>query len=662
MFYSRELLARKASLGQIWLLGTRQAKLDRRKANKLDIARLCEEILNPPVPIALRLSSILMGGVVILYEKKVMFLHDDANRFLVEIRNAWKVMNEPTLLPKRKEKAKRKSITLPENDETSMGFTNVGELEEEISMGFQQYNLNMVKFCDINSPISSFALPFLLGLVTRFGWQLDQVDDYYIAGDPMEDNATNDHHQGFLSSLNFSCRCSFEHVHLVENVYHYIMPYTNFVLFPAADDNDITLFDLFQPNSNIRGQFERFEEADEGTEVNFTLDEHIQIPTTPIPSPAQKGPQRAGGTQERHPEHQLNQQFNKNREARDQQRQGPVKQRRKPKGIITDEEQTVISNHVYHSWLHDTSDIASRIRRKNRGPASILSTFKIAKLMELPSTVIMDDMLLKGNQEISYPEPLLDLWKKSNQPLHDSPSVRTSHPQPQSQPQPQPHEPFSKERVQSNYPMDYPFEDLHSGVGSPSHAASIEVQRANVVNKVTPAGINQFVSPGNSGDAVRYTGCSVSGDGVPSGNLEVNIERVGSKKKNVHSTSKNSSSLDTVVEVFHEADTDYKLSRPKRKNLEPDHDFLVETQLTMETPAGDPPDMMTENIKKHMKTHFETPGAPQVESLQNLAAGLNRKGAAQLFYRTCVLASQGFLKVQQKVAFGDIFISKGAKM
>ena len=36
-----------------------------------------------------------------------------------------------------------------------------------------------------------------------------------------------------------------------------------------------------------------------------------------------------------------------------------------------------------------------------------------------------------------------------------------------------------------------------------------------------------------------------------------------------------------------------------------------------------------------MKTHFETPGAPQVESLDNLAAGLNRKGAAQLFFQTC---------------------------
>lgn len=36
-----------------------------------------------------------------------------------------------------------------------------------------------------------------------------------------------------------------------------------------------------------------------------------------------------------------------------------------------------------------------------------------------------------------------------------------------------------------------------------------------------------------------------------------------------------------------------------------------------------------------MKAHFDTPGAPQVESLNNLAAGMNRKGAALLFYQTC---------------------------
>ncbi|XP_022743895.1 sister chromatid cohesion 1 protein 1 [Durio zibethinus] len=605
MFYSRELLARKASLGQIWLLGTKQAKLDRRKANKLDVARLCEEILNPPVPIALRLSSILMGGVVILYEKKVTFLHDDANRLLVP--------------GKHRIISLRKSITLPENEETSMGYTNVGEPEEETSMRFPQNNFKM---------------------------QLDQVDDYYITNDPMEDNLTHEHHQ--------------------------------------ADDNDITLFNLFQPNTDTHGQFERFEEGDEGTQVNFTLEEHIQIPTaSSFSSPARwasKSKLRmrmiaAEETQEQHLEHQLDQQFNRNKEDREQKRQGPLKRKaRKAKGIIIDEEQTIIPSHVYHSWLHDTSDIVSRRGRKKRRRTNILWTLKIAKLMEFPSTVLMDDMFVKGNQEIPYPAPLLDLWKKSTQPHRESPSVRTS--------QPQPPDPSPPERVQSDYPMDYPFEDLHSGVGSPSHA-TIELQRTTVVHKVTPVGTNQFVTPGNSGmknlslhvlclssvwrhfevirDALRYSGSSVSGDGVPLNNLEVNIGRVRSKN-NVPSTSRNSGSLDTVVEVFHEADTDYKLSRSQKKNLAPDQEFLVETQLTRETPANDPPDKMTENIRKHMKTHFETPGAPQVESLNNLAAGLSRKGAAQLFYQICVLASQGFLRVEQEDPFGDILISKGAKM
>ncbi|XVE99812.1 hypothetical protein REPUB_Repub03eG0233600 [Reevesia pubescens] len=501
-------------------------------------------------------------------------------------------MEEPTLLPKRKTKAKRKSITLPENEETSMGYTNIGEPEEEISMGFQQNNFTM---------------------------QLDQVDEYNFTSDPMDDNLTHNHHQ--------------------------------------ADDNDITLFDLFQPKTDTHGQFERFEEGDEGTQVNFTLEEHTQIPTTPIPSPArQDGPQRAEGTQEQHPEHQLHQQFNRNEEARDQHRQGPVKRKtRKAKGIIIDEEQTVISNHVYHSWLHDTSDLVSRRGRNKRGRTNILSTLKISKLMELPSTVLMDDMFVKGCQEIAYPEPLLELWKENTQPHHDSPSVRTS--------QPQPPEPSLQERVQSDYPKDYPFEDLLSGVGSPSHAVKIELQRTGMINKVTPVGISQFVAPGNSGDAVRYTGSSASGDGVPSSNLEVNIGMVGSNKNILPSNSRNSgSSLEPVVEVFQQADIDFKLSRLQRRNLAPDQEFLVETQLTMDTPANDPPDIMTENIRKHMKTHFETPGAPQAESLNNLATGLNRKGAAQLFYQTCVLASQGFLKVEQKVPFGDILVSKGAKM
>ncbi|KAL0922857.1 hypothetical protein M5K25_006885 [Dendrobium thyrsiflorum] len=92
MFYSHQLLARKAPLGQIWrvfisvsfkflwfysssidsftefgaifdyrMAATLNSKIKQRNLEKLNIPLICEEILNPSIPTALRLSGILMG-------------------------------------------------------------------------------------------------------------------------------------------------------------------------------------------------------------------------------------------------------------------------------------------------------------------------------------------------------------------------------------------------------------------------------------------------------------------------------------------------------------------------------------------------------------------------------------------------------------------------
>lgn len=94
---------------------------------------------------------------------------------------------------------------------------------------------------------------------------------------------------------------------------------------------------------------------------------------------------------------------------------------------------------------------------------------------------------------------------------------------------------------------------------------------------------------------------------------------------------------------------------------------------------------------RQLKAHFDTPGSAQTESLDQLALGLDRKKAACLFYQTCgmfliipsasvihlyvskvlkqnniieraVLASRGYIKVQQKEPYGNIIISRGVKM
>ncbi|XP_047258272.1 sister chromatid cohesion 1 protein 1-like, partial [Capsicum annuum] len=164
MFYSHQLLARKAPLGQIWMAATLHSKLNRKKLSKLNIINICEQILNPSVPMALRLSGILMGGVVIVYERKVKLLYEDVTRLMVQINEAWKVKAtvDPTLLPKGKSQAKHASVTLPENQEEELP-----EIEQTLRnpdtatmMDFEQTSyfamVHYGKHCHLLNPRNNF--------------------------------------------------------------------------------------------------------------------------------------------------------------------------------------------------------------------------------------------------------------------------------------------------------------------------------------------------------------------------------------------------------------------------------------------------------------------------------------------------------------------------
>ncbi|KAL5799674.1 hypothetical protein ACOSQ4_032558 [Xanthoceras sorbifolium] len=626
MFYSHQLLARKAPLGQIWMAATMHAKMNRKNLNKISIIKICEEILNPSVPMALRLSGILMGGVVIVYERKVKLLYDDVTRLLVEINEAWKVKAapDPTVLPKGKSQAKKEAVTLPEKNETDFG-----EIERSLNfsndvatMGFQQ--------------------------TAYFAMRLDDVDEPYVGNDRREGDPFQNSHQ--------------------------------------ADAENITLFerfDLYQGNTDTYNRFERFDiEGDEDTQPNFTSGEHTQMPTSLIPSPPhQDEPQRGDEIHDQHPEHQVNQQSDESKEARqDQQRQGALKRktRRKPAASAVDYEQTIIPGHLYQSWLQNASDIVSKRGRKRKASTDLLSTIKIANLMELPPLVLIDDLFTKENGAIYYPAPLLELWTKSTQPPHDSPSARTSPPQP-----PEPSLSSPQERVNFQEPAGFPFEDIHSRIGSQSVGVSIEKLRANLVNNeknlmeeiranflnngIRASEANVMVTPGKSVDDVRSIPSSASGHEIRSHSSEVNSGR-SNQKRPYSSPSHGKGGLAPVAEEnpWQYPEPNFKLSKLSENGLTPDQELLVETGPTQTQPrqpiTNPHVDKMTESIRMQMKMHFETPGAPEIESLLKLAAGLNRKAAAVLFYQTCVLASGDVLRVEQKMPYGDILLSKGAKM
>lgn len=73
---------------------------------------LTDSILFPEVPIALRLSSHLLLGVVRIYSRKVNYLFDDCSEALLKVKQAFR--STAVDLPPEESKAPYHSITLPE--------------------------------------------------------------------------------------------------------------------------------------------------------------------------------------------------------------------------------------------------------------------------------------------------------------------------------------------------------------------------------------------------------------------------------------------------------------------------------------------------------------------------------------------------------------------
>ncbi|KAL1569552.1 sister chromatid cohesion 1 protein 1-like [Salvia divinorum] len=629
MFYSHRLLARKAPLGQIWMAATMHAKIHRRKLHKLNIIKICEEILNPSVPMALRLSGILMGGVVIVYERKVKLLYDDVTRLLVEINEAWKVKNapsDPTRLPMGKAQAKFESVTLPPNRNEDLG-----EVEESLPY------LNTETLTDFHQ-------------TSYFAMRLDSLDDPYLNRNPEGDQEQN----------------------------HY-----------QAEAADITLndnYDSYQADTTTFNHFERFDvEGDEETQLNFTPPEHVEIPSI-IPSPPrQEDLPKSDEVLERHPEEQANQQSAESMKANLDQKRKKVAERRarRPTGLVLDYDQTIITGHIYQNWLQNSTDIVRE--RKRKRPRDALSLMKIGTVMELPSVVLVERLFTRELGRVHYPEPLLEMWKSSIQPPHDSPSGGASRPQP-----PEPSSSSPPDRMHFPEPARDPFEDFHSGVGLPPTRISVEKQRANnemppealidelrnnirnnvfgVVdtNGVSASKLNLMATPGNSGDGIKSIPSSGSGHGFFSHNSDTTSGR--SSKKRPFSASKNSGNgLEPVAEdlSWEHPDPNFKLAKLSKNELTPDFELLVETgptQTQKHPVINQPLDQITDSIRVQLKNHFDTPGNAKVESLDQLAFGMNRKRAACLFYQTCVLATRDYIKVEQKMPYGDILISRGPEM
>ncbi|RID73495.1 hypothetical protein BRARA_B00647 [Brassica rapa] len=112
MFYSQFILAKKGPLGTIWIAAHLERKLRKNQITDTDIGVSVDSILFPEAPIALRLSSHLLLGVVRIYSKKVHYLFDDCSEALLKVKQAFR--SAAVDLPPEESTAPYHSITLPE--------------------------------------------------------------------------------------------------------------------------------------------------------------------------------------------------------------------------------------------------------------------------------------------------------------------------------------------------------------------------------------------------------------------------------------------------------------------------------------------------------------------------------------------------------------------
>ena len=91
MFYSQIILAKKGPLGKVWLAAHwGDKKLGRPQIFATDISQSVDSIVDPQVPLALRVSGHLLLGVVRIYSRKVKYLMTDCHEAMIKIKMAFR--------------------------------------------------------------------------------------------------------------------------------------------------------------------------------------------------------------------------------------------------------------------------------------------------------------------------------------------------------------------------------------------------------------------------------------------------------------------------------------------------------------------------------------------------------------------------------------------
>eukprot|EP00240_Pyramimonas_obovata_P016162 CAMPEP_0118928380 /NCGR_PEP_ID=MMETSP1169-20130426/5641_1 /TAXON_ID=36882 /ORGANISM="Pyramimonas obovata, Strain CCMP722" /LENGTH=288 /DNA_ID=CAMNT_0006870331 /DNA_START=177 /DNA_END=1040 /DNA_ORIENTATION=+ len=115
MFYSHQILAKKGPLGTIWIAAHMDRKLRKNQIYDTNITSSVDTILQPQMPLALRLSGQLLLGVVRIYSRQVGYLFTDCSEALVKVKQVMRPGVGLVDLPAEATTATFGAVTLPDN-------------------------------------------------------------------------------------------------------------------------------------------------------------------------------------------------------------------------------------------------------------------------------------------------------------------------------------------------------------------------------------------------------------------------------------------------------------------------------------------------------------------------------------------------------------------
>ncbi|GAB2218467.1 hypothetical protein Droror1_Dr00001691 [Drosera rotundifolia] len=205
MFYSQFILAKKGPLGTIWIAAHLERKLRKNQVADTDIGVSVDSIICPEVPIALRLSSHLLLGVVRIYSKKVNYLFDDCSEALLKVKQAFR--SEAVDLPPEQSKAPYHSITLPETfdlDDFELPNTDV------VNGSYVDHHVSAREHITLQDPMEGVVFTTSqFGLDERFGDGDGDGDAFQIGLDLDEEllldkGGPSSHGKDIMDSLSFA--------------------------------------------------------------------------------------------------------------------------------------------------------------------------------------------------------------------------------------------------------------------------------------------------------------------------------------------------------------------------------------------------------------------------------------------------------------------------